>query len=239
MRTVREILSVLGVFFLPIMIFVACSVLEKNDCPEENTVEMYSFCEESLFDENPFYYYLDKKFFLTQRTDRIHLQFASGVDYAQLKTLIAASAVPFEFSGLLFEESLHGVRLEGFLRYAMLAKSENQIPASAVTFFKRSPKVVSVGYMYLKGGPGGIWYGLTNEFVVQLKKDTSYGQLERLAEQNGCIIGDDDLFMENLFVLYVSKTSKLNAMQTANLFYETGLFECSRPNFIEYYWGLH
>ena len=73
---------------------------------------------------------------------------------------------------------------------------------------------------------------LTDEFVVLLKGITSYAQLLELAKQNNSRVGDENQFVKNQFKLYVCKTSKLNAMQMANLFWETELFEFSEPNLI-------
>jgi len=57
-----------------------------------------------------------------------------------------------------------------------------------------------------------------------------------LAEQNNCTIGEENQYTKNQFMVYVSKTSKLDALQTSNLFQETGHFQYSEPNF--YMFGI-
>lgn len=71
-----------------------------------------------------------------------------------------------------------------------------------------------------------------------------------MAKKYGCTIDKENEFVKNQFKLYVQKTFGLNALQTANLFYETGLFEFSEPNtlildaldsndqYFFYQWGL-
>jgi hypothetical protein len=64
-----------------------------------------------------------------------------------------------------------------------------------------------------------------------LKGTTTYEQLQELAAQNNCTIGAENQYTKNKFMIYVSKTSNLNALQTSNLFQGTGLFQYSEPNF--------
>jgi hypothetical protein len=81
--------------------------------------------------------------------------------------------------------------------------------------------------------------GLTNEFVVKLKPSSSSEQLEELALQNKCVIEKYNWITAYHYVLSVSKTSELNSLQTANLFYETGLFDYAVPEgvIINAFWG--
>ncbi len=56
--------------------------------------------------------------------------------------------------------------------------------------------------------------------------------MRKLAVEFDCAVGEENEFIRNQFKLYVNKTSKLDALQTANLLFETGLFEFAEPNFI-------
>ena len=51
-------------------------------------------------------------------------------------------------------------------------------------------------------------------------------------EKNKCLIKEKNQFVENQFLISVSKNAKLNAMEMSRLFYETDFFEFSEPNFI-------
>jgi subtilisin family serine protease len=79
---------------------------------------------------------------------------------------------------------------------------------------------------------GGSQVAYTDEFIVKLKDGTSFAQLQELATQYDTTIGKENEFVKNQYNLYVSKTSEFDAIQTANLFYETELFEFAEPNFI-------
>ena len=102
-------------------------------------------------------------------------------------------------------------------------------PSSTIESFKARDEVVSVEYLLHETGN---FSAFTDEFVVKLKETTSYVQLQELAAKNDCKVGEENQLVKNKFKLYVSKTSKLNAIQMASLFYEAGFFEFTTPNFV-------
>jgi subtilisin family serine protease len=67
-----------------------------------------------------------------------------------------------------------------------------------------------------------------------LKDDTSFAQLQALTEKHGCTIKRENPYMKRLYVVSVPKISKLNAIEMANVFYETELFHYSEPNFVRF-----
>ena len=71
--------------------------------------------------------------------------------------------------------------------------------------------------------------GLTEMFSVVLKPETDLMQLEKLAEENAVeMIGRDK--RSSWYHLACTHLSKGNALEMANLFYESGLFEIAFPN---------
>lgn len=71
----------------------------------------------------------------------------------------------------------------------------------------------------------------TDEFIIKLKGSTTKSQLDQLISQTtGVSIINEDEFEPNKYL--VSNINKnRTTIQTANLFYETQLFEYSEPNF--------
>ena len=173
--------------------------------------------------EDFFYYYFGEKTFLKQVEDKICIRFAPDAGKEQLLALIdsysSLKPVP-SFTFLDYSDS----------RFAVLeTQGGSHISLATIESFKTREEVVSVEYMYLYDNR--VLIGLNDKITVKLKETATYAQLQNLAEQNHCIIGKEDLYNKNQFTLYVSKTSKLNALQIANLFYETGIFEWSSPYF--------
>jgi len=169
-----------------------------------------------------FYYSSGEKVYLTQITDKIFLKFTPDADKEQILGIIGSDPSLKSMFDINSDENaaLRTIVLE--------TKNGKPIPPTTVEFFKSKTEVVSVSYLYQYNGQ---LEGLTDEFVVKLKDSTSYKQLQELADKNKCKIGDENQFTKNQFMLYVSKMSILNALQTSNLFYKTGLFEYAEPNF--------
>jgi len=171
-------------------------------------------CENS---EDFFYYYEGEKIFLTQIRNKILLKFSPSVAKEQILAIINSNA----FLQPTFDVNLNFV--------VLAAKNKKCIPIVILESFKAREEVISSAYLYMYNHE---LQGLTDEFVIKLKTTTSYTQLQELAEKNFCTIGEENPFVKNQFMLYVAKTSDIDALQMSNLFYETGLFEFSEPNFI-------
>lgn len=69
-------------------------------------------------------------------------------------------------------------------------------------------------------------------FYVKLKSQDDLVKLEDLAESEHVEIIGNNEFMPLWYTLSCSKESTGNALELANLFYETGLFEASEPDFM-------
>lgn len=213
---------------LLLITFAATFVLGAMSSCDEEEVDMgkeeikgNTYAEE----EEVFYYYgyEDRKIFLQQQMDKIFLQFAPDADQAQIRSLIHSNPSLCPISCF---------HLEMDLDYAILEeRSGNPIGRDILGSFQSRPEVLSAAY--LMGYRGG-WLGLLNSFAVGLKASISNAQLQELATQHHCIVGRKYSFdfMEESYQMYVSKTCKLNALQMANLFYETGRFTFAEPNFL-------
>jgi len=72
--------------------------------------------------------------------------------------------------------------------------------------------------------------GVTNLFNVKYKSKTSLAQLEELVKKNGVEMIGPDKFLHGWYMLACTNLSKGNALEMANLFYESGLFENTCPD---------
>ncbi len=73
---------------------------------------------------------------------------------------------------------------------------------------------------------------MTNNFYVKLKPQTSQAVLYNLAQTHNLEVLGKDKHSANLYILSCAKNNPLNSLEYANLFYETGLFEISEPEFV-------
>ena len=78
----------------------------------------------------------------------------------------------------------------------------------------------------------GTLQGIQDEFVVKLKSGDSYSELKFMAQSTGATILRNDPYSPDIYVLQTAKDSDGNALEMANYFHETGLFEWAEPNFL-------
>jgi subtilisin family serine protease len=171
-----------------------------------------------------FYHARTKKIFLKERADQIFLKLDLTVATKEKISDLKNEIESFE---LVTDIDPDEKVISPFV--IIETKNGNDIPSALYEGYKANAMIISATAMlqYNK-----VLQGLTDEIVVKLKASSSYKQLEELALQNKCIIEKDKWVSAYQYVLSVSKTSELNSLQTANLFYETGLFDYAVPDFV-------
>ncbi len=73
--------------------------------------------------------------------------------------------------------------------------------------------------------------GLTSNFFIKLNNSSDLKLLNKLAKKNKVEVLGSDKFMPLWYTISVTKKTGKNALQMANVFFETGLFEASEPEF--------
>lgn len=74
--------------------------------------------------------------------------------------------------------------------------------------------------------------GVSHLFYVKLKKSSDLVKLQELAKENNINIIGYNKYLPQWHTLSCNINSKGNAIQMANRFYETGIFEASEPDFM-------
>lgn len=74
--------------------------------------------------------------------------------------------------------------------------------------------------------------GLSNNFYVKLKSKDDVKKIYDFAEKNHVEVLGYNQYMPLWFTISCSKNSKYNALELANIFYETGWFESTEPAFV-------
>lgn len=181
----------------------------------------------TLNEESVFYYYgiENRKIALREDKNKIFLKFAPTATKEQFRTVAKNSALLHTK-----ESEAEKYFIEGS-PFNMTVLEGQKISSDIINSFKAREEIVSATYMLDYNGSS---VAITDEFVVKLNDKTSYTQFEGLAKKYDCRIGKENEFVKNQYMLYVPKVSELTAMQMANLFYETGLFEFSEPNLISF-----
>lgn len=172
--------------------------------------------------QNTFYYYQGEKIYLKERNDKMLLILSKDANKSRLLNIIN-SDYSVEISGNRKNE-------ESINRFIILSsKDEKNISSLIVDKYRNSTDILSALPM-LEASDGKL-QGVTNEFIVKLTVGTTFEEFKDLVEKNNCTIVKENDFVKNQYLISVPKTSSLNSLKIANLFYETKLFEFSEPNF--------
>jgi hypothetical protein len=92
-------------------------------------------------------------------------------------------------------------------------------------------KDVMSAQMFFLYEKDSVFQGITDRFVVKLKIPSDYSELERIATETKTTLIEQNQFDKSKYVLSATKISLGNALEMANYFYETGIFEYAEPEF--------
>ncbi len=219
----KSFLKKIGLAFLIMIAAVACNE-SLEDTSEENviipekpttlgTFDHYWFQREQIQIKRS----ENKSFVLFRSSDRLALlsslrKIGIGIDSSKIKA--------YGYGGT----DLSGDAAYSFLNYEWAEIGINYMSATAI------PEVAySAPYYSWKGGPE---FPLTNLVCVYLSTTADTTHLKRLSkEYNVGIIGKVPKIPQ-CYVVACTKQSKGNALEVANLFYGSGLFESAEPVFI-------
>lgn len=85
---------------------------------------------------------------------------------------------------------------------------------------------------FLEYGDEGVLQGIMDEFIVKLKRESSFQALQEMAAATQTQILRQDEYSPSIYVLQTNKQSLGNALEMANYFHTSGRFEFAEPNFL-------
>lgn len=188
------------------------------------------FCLNSAFSQEYYYWaygrkyplelYAEKHFVLTMNSDKELVAMGLGIskdEVLDLKQLTISKTIKNNRSDKSAgDNGLHW----GFVNRSLTIE---KIKSSEIIYAAPSFRV------------NGKEIGLSQFFYVKLKQEQDIELLEKLAEEKKVEIVGNDGFMPLWYILSCDKNSRGNALEMANLFYETGLFTSAQPDFMEDY----
>lgn len=182
---------------------------------------MLFFTTHAQSNEQISYYYKGKKVYYPVSYDRLIIELAPGLSFMQLKKSLA------NLIGIS-EDSL----IESGMNNQVLVKLGKNIQktraASAVTKLKASPDLLYARPVFKPLSGNYNSYG--REFIVKLKKATSFARLQSLMDKTGCKLVKKYPFQNDIYILAAGKQGGYDGLAMANLFYESQLFDYAEPN---------
>jgi len=182
-----------------------------------------------------FYYYKGEKIYLELNSDYI---FISGTNKSRIQNISATNSIngmsPSNIKEDLTTNSLETskrFKKSGSLRYWRELKLPSKVSKTnyktEVEKLKKLNKDLIIAPYFKSKSIQKI--GLTNYFYVKLKHKNEFNLLQELIARHKVELLGNNKFMPLWYTLSVTPNT-LNAMEMANLFYETGLFEFAEPD---------
>ncbi|QHT66163.1 hypothetical protein GXP67_05510 [Rhodocytophaga rosea] len=188
---------------------------------EKKTAEPEITCPELYFYDN------GQKVKLDLYLDKIFVTFKNANGYAEKNEAIA------QFNVLQKVEVADEIQCGACSVPRLSHSTDCKQVYKAITTLHQSPEVIYTSPCVMSRD-GSIKI-VTDYFLVKLKATTSQEEVNSLLQEYG-IIGKHGFYDNSLEGGFqVDKTSKANALEMANLFYETGKFEYCIPHFIEWH----
>ncbi|MDP3443974.1 MAG: S8 family serine peptidase, partial [Ignavibacteria bacterium] len=183
----------------------------------------------SLLAQEHFYYYKGEKQYLQLDTNSVFISTVkeSSLNNSNLVSKTSLSIKKEQASYLLRQKQ----NLATDFYWAELDFLNSNLEGSYTERINKIKQIdgVQVVSPYFTG-KNGKKIGLSNFFYVKLKTLSDTTLLYTFSTKNKSIIVKQDKFMPLWFALSCTKHSEMNAMQMANIFYESQLFQYAEPD---------
>jgi len=170
-----------------------------------------------------YYYYFNQKIALEPQTDYIFIGTKEGMSFEAQKALLAdfPELAPLE-KGMCIDNP------RTIQAHVRSAHNMRQIEQLIEKLHQRSSILWATPAFTYQGK----LLAPLQAFMAKLNPTTSLVTLTQLAEETGCKVVRETGFEEGAYFVHADKFSDGNALEMANHFYETGLFEYTEPDFI-------
>lgn len=189
--------------------------------------------------DNQFYYYRDKKVNLQIDSSRIYVISEGRSFLNNTKGVIKTKNLSVQRQGQIYTRQnvkpLNGVtkiyqNKEIDISEIDFSKKIKQADYSdIIQNLSKEDSVIKVGFTYTISNKK---FGISNNFYVKLYKEDDMNNLINLANKYSIQILGINEFMPLWVTLSCSRETSFDALEAANLFYETGLFESAEPEFL-------
>lgn len=206
-----------------------CLLLMAGGCDKDELVG--DLAEESLF-----YYHDGKKIYLKIDYSHISVVSEQEISLKEIRSKVSTN-VGIEYSEINHTRRtvipLNGseeIADEYITKIALLDKAGQATYIKMIQNLQKEKEIIQVSPSYLLGENS---LGLSNNFYVKLRTDADKNTLCELADKHSMHVLGYNEFMPLWHTVSCTKETTFNALQAANLFYETGLFEYAEPEFLD------
>lgn len=177
-----------------------------------------------LFAQTDYYWYRGQKVFLERLTTKKFLLFDTFEDSVSLKSTLKIRNMKVR----KFNKTNDFSSLKIYKSHPIKENKWAVIEAETLSSLNKNTDILYEAPFYLTSKK--VEAGLSHLFYVKLNKLEDISILEKMALDNNVDILGSNKFMPLWYTLACSKKSKGNALQMADLFYESQLYSASEPD---------
>ena len=174
--------------------------------------------------QNDYYWYRGQKIALKELSSKRFILVESSEDNLSIEQSLKTSGVTV----IKFDKTNVSTSLKSYKHLQPKEINWAVIEDNSFTNLGSKKKILYDAPFYLTSEK--VEAGLSNLFYVKLNKAEDLDLLEKLALENNVEILGNNKFMPLWYTLSCTNKSKGNALQMANIFYETYLFSASEPD---------
>ena len=177
---------------------------------------------QNIIDSNYYYYYKGEKIYLTLDKTKLNITVAESFNKS---AILFSDFKDFE----LISDSSNGINSK-FGKIEFEQVPNDSIYLKKINNLKQSNNIIAVSPYFITSDTSSI--GTSSIFYVKLKNANDYPLLQAYADTFNVNIVTQLQFMPLWYRLSVTINTQGNSIETANSFYETGLFKEIDPAFI-------
>jgi hypothetical protein len=190
------------------------------------SIILLAFCANG-FAQEYYYWYKHEKISLELVPTKKYIVLKSAEDTTVLKSRLTEGGITvIEFGITELNNYADKITTKEKDYWAMVEKKES---CPVLTDYE---EVVYEGPYFLISPHPNSDVALSDKFYVKLKTPEDFPEMERLAAENNVEIYGNDKYLTLWYVLSCNKNSNGNALQMANLFHDSELFDATEPELL-------
>jgi subtilisin family serine protease len=191
-------------------------------------IACFFFTAFNVFSQDKYYYgNKGEKVALKVVTDKVLIKFSNKVDANKRASLMNSHRA----LGNVVEKRSNDI-MATFQLETSTARTEKDIDA-LIKSLNNERDVEYASPMFSIGEKEEI--SITNKFIVKIKSEADFNELQSFAAQKGLTIERQMSFNKNIYVVKADKASAGSSLEMANLAFELGKFAYSQPDFVRYH----
>jgi|GEM_PF-3124600 len=215
----------LSIFLLLSILLSACKKNKDSSITDSSGGLQQKQIEETKY----YYYYKDSKNYLHLNTEYFFVSLKSGAPISFPANIKAAKTFEKrEHLPARMQNQFHTAEDYSWAEYRLTTSQTESEYFALLDKMKRDGNI-ELAAPYFKDN-NGEKIGLSNFFYVKLKSREDFAALKNTSDKYNAVIVEQNKFMPLWYTLSCSAKTEFNAMQLANIYYESGQFQYAEPD---------